>query len=120
MPRPPASLHPQPLPVLSGAQLPAMTFIPDEDSEAGRGIVTARIAGPLRGPARAGPGCLALFLVLKDMSAVGAPGSQGGGSFQSGPGRGTVRSSAICFLQEGRKRAQPRRADGGLRRGNEQ
>lgn len=89
MPRPPASLHPQPLPDLPRAQLPAMTFIPDEDSEAGRGIVTARIAGPLRGPARAGPGCLALLLVLKDMSAVGAPGSEGGGSFQSGPGRGT-------------------------------
>lgn len=30
-----------------------------------------------------------------------------------GAAAGTVRSSAICFLQEGRKRAQPKRADGG-------
>lgn len=82
MPRPPASLHLQHRPVLSRAQLTAVIFIPDEHSEAGRGIVTARIAAPLRGPAGAGPGCLALLLVRKDISAVGHQALRVEGAFR--------------------------------------
>lgn len=94
----------------------------------GRGIVTARIAGPLHGPARAGPGCLAYFWSLRTCLLSGHQALRVEGAFRvaqaeepgDGAAAGTVRSSAICFLQEGRKRAQPRRADGGLRGSNEQ
>lgn len=102
MPRPPASLHLQPHPVLPKAQGTARIFVPEEDSEAGTGIVTPRTAGPLR----AQPGRLRLVLhrgtrlsgwrELSEWSRQRNPGD--------GAAAGIVRSSAICFLQEGRKR----------------
>lgn len=63
--------------------------LPDENSEAQGGNVPPRIAWPLCGQARTGPGYMALHVVLKGISAVRAAGFQGGGNFQSGLGRGT-------------------------------